>query len=97
MKDLIGDSDWRPCNCILFSILFFCIAFPPRSGFFNFIMSNTSQLLVGGDDVNAVVIDYGSSSIRYGHAGEDAPTLVIPTTIGVIEEVLRAAGVIVVL
>jgi actin-like protein 6B len=55
-------------------------------------MSNTSQLLVGGDDVNAVVVDYGSSSFRYGHAGEDAPTLVIPNTIGFMDEILKATG-----
>lgn len=55
-------------------------------------MSNTSQLLVGGDDVNAVVIDYGSASIRYGHAGEDAPSLILPTSIGVMDEIYKAAG-----
>jgi actin-related protein len=55
-------------------------------------MSNTSQLLVGGDDVNAVVVDYGSHSIRYGHAGEDVPTLVVPTTIGAMEEIFKVTG-----
>ncbi|XP_055345439.1 actin-like protein 6B [Paramacrobiotus metropolitanus] len=49
----------------------------------------SSQLLVGGDDVNAIVVDYGSSSFRYGHAGEEAPTLVLPMSIGYVEEIIK--------
>ncbi|KAK4054587.1 NuA4 histone acetyltransferase subunit [Microbotryomycetes sp. JL201] len=34
----------------------------------------------GGDEVGAVVLDIGRSSVRAGYAGEDAPKCVFPTT-----------------
>lgn len=36
----------------------------------------------GGDEVAAIVIDIGSSSLRAGYAGDDTPKAVIPTTYG---------------
>ncbi|KAJ7781456.1 actin-related protein Arp4p [Mycena metata] len=36
----------------------------------------------GGDEVSALVIDIGTSSVRAGYAGDDAPKAVIPTTFG---------------
>ncbi|PWN41398.1 Actin/actin-like protein [Ceraceosorus guamensis] len=34
----------------------------------------------GGDDVSAIVIDAGSSTMRFGWAGDDAPRAVVPST-----------------
>lgn len=34
------------------------------------------------DEVSALVIDIGSSSLRAGYAGDDAPKAIIPTTYG---------------
>ncbi|EIN10671.1 actin-like protein Arp4p [Punctularia strigosozonata HHB-11173 SS5] len=36
----------------------------------------------GGDEVSAVVLDIGSSSLRAGYAGDDAPKAIIPTSYG---------------
>ncbi|KAJ7117406.1 actin-related protein Arp4p [Mycena crocata] len=36
----------------------------------------------GGDEVSALVIDVGTSSVRAGYAGDDTPKAVIPTTYG---------------
>ncbi|KAJ6539152.1 actin-related protein Arp4p [Mycena capillaripes] len=36
----------------------------------------------GGDEVSALVIDIGTSSVRAGYAGDDTPKAVIPTTYG---------------
>ncbi|PPQ72524.1 hypothetical protein CVT24_004830 [Panaeolus cyanescens] len=36
----------------------------------------------GGDEVSALVIDIGSSSLRAGYAGDDAPKAIIPTSYG---------------
>lgn len=36
----------------------------------------------GGDEVSALVIDIGTSSIRAGYAGDDIPKAVIPTSYG---------------
>ncbi|KAJ7095182.1 actin-related protein Arp4p [Mycena belliarum] len=36
----------------------------------------------GGDEVSALVIDIGTSSVRAGYAGDDTPKAVIPTTFG---------------
>lgn len=36
----------------------------------------------GGDEVAALVVDIGSSSLRAGYAGDDTPKAVIPTTYG---------------
>jgi len=40
----------------------------------------------GGDEVSALVIDIGTSSLRAGYAGDDTPKTVIPTAYGYIEE-----------
>lgn len=40
----------------------------------------------GGDEVGALVFDFGHYSIRAGYAGEDTPKADIPTMVGVIEE-----------
>ncbi|KJA24495.1 hypothetical protein HYPSUDRAFT_200384 [Hypholoma sublateritium FD-334 SS-4] len=36
----------------------------------------------GGDEVSALVIDIGTSSLRAGYAGDDAPKAIIPTAYG---------------
>ncbi|TFK76120.1 Actin/actin-like protein [Pluteus cervinus] len=36
----------------------------------------------GGDEVSALVIDIGSSSLRAGYAGDDTPKAIIPTSYG---------------
>jgi len=36
----------------------------------------------GGDEVSALVVDIGTSSIRAGYAGDDAPKAIIPTSYG---------------
>ncbi|KAF5393837.1 hypothetical protein D9757_000209 [Collybiopsis confluens] len=38
----------------------------------------------GGDEVSALVIDIGSSSLRAGYAGDDTPKAIIPTSYGYI-------------
>ena len=38
------------------------------------------------DEVAALVIDIGSSSLRAGYAGDDAPKAIIPTSFGFIQE-----------
>ncbi|KAH9951795.1 brg1-associated factor b [Amylocystis lapponica] len=40
----------------------------------------------GGDEVSALVIDIGTSSLRAGYAGDDCPKAIIPTSYGYIEE-----------
>ncbi|EJD01073.1 actin-related protein Arp4p [Fomitiporia mediterranea MF3/22] len=40
----------------------------------------------GGDEVSAIVLDIGASSIRAGYAGDDTPKTVIPTSYGYTEE-----------
>lgn len=40
----------------------------------------------GGDEVGALVFDFGHYSIRAGYAGEDTPKADIPTMAGVVEE-----------
>lgn len=39
----------------------------------------------GGDEVGALVMDFGSYSVRAGYAGEDSPKVEFPSTIGVVE------------
>ncbi|KAI8888074.1 Actin/actin-like protein [Backusella circina FSU 941] len=39
----------------------------------------------GGDEVNALVFDMGTTSTRAGYAGEDTPRVMFPTSYGVIE------------
>ncbi|KAI0269245.1 actin-related protein Arp4p [Gloeopeniophorella convolvens] len=38
----------------------------------------------GGDEVSALVLDIGSSSLRAGYAGDDTPKAIIPTSYGFI-------------
>ncbi|KAI8328118.1 actin family [Chlamydoabsidia padenii] len=38
----------------------------------------------GGDEVNALVLDIGSSNVRAGYAGEDTPKAMFPTSVGYI-------------
>ncbi|KAI0921526.1 hypothetical protein AcW2_006470 [Taiwanofungus camphoratus] len=40
----------------------------------------------GGDEVSALVLDIGSSSLRAGYAGDDTPKAIIPTAYGYIED-----------
>ncbi|KAI8372732.1 actin family [Radiomyces spectabilis] len=40
----------------------------------------------GGDEVNALVMDVGSTTTRAGYAGEDTPKAVFPTCYGYLEE-----------
>ncbi|CEQ39687.1 SPOSA6832_01233 [Sporobolomyces salmonicolor] len=40
----------------------------------------TPPVQYGGDEVGAVVLDIGSSSVRAGYAGEDTPKTVFPTS-----------------
>ncbi|TFK56071.1 actin-related protein Arp4p [Heliocybe sulcata] len=40
----------------------------------------------GGDEVAALVVDIGSSSVRAGYAGDDTPKAIIPTSYGYIAE-----------
>ncbi|EPB85937.1 hypothetical protein HMPREF1544_07269 [Mucor circinelloides 1006PhL] len=39
----------------------------------------------GGDEVNALVLDMGSTMTRAGYAGEDAPRVMFPTSFGYID------------
>ncbi|PBL02288.1 actin-related protein Arp4p [Armillaria gallica] len=39
----------------------------------------------GGDEVSALVVDIGSSSLRAGYAGDDTPKAIIPTSYGYIK------------
>ncbi|KAL1935153.1 hypothetical protein VTP01DRAFT_4293 [Rhizomucor pusillus] len=40
----------------------------------------------GGDEVNALVVDMGTTSTRAGYAGEDTPRAMFPTSYGYIDE-----------
>eukprot|EP01097_Dermamoeba_algensis_P006264 TRINITY_DN3923_c0_g1_i1.p1 TRINITY_DN3923_c0_g1~~TRINITY_DN3923_c0_g1_i1.p1 ORF type:complete len:282 (-),score=51.61 TRINITY_DN3923_c0_g1_i1:758-1579(-) len=40
--------------------------------------------MYGGDEVSALVIDFGSSTIKAGYAGEDTPKFVFPSAVGTI-------------
>ena len=42
--------------------------------------------IYGGDEIGAVVFDFGSNSIRAGFAGEDTPKADLPASIGVLHE-----------
>ncbi|KAI8988598.1 actin family [Mycotypha africana] len=39
----------------------------------------------GGDEVNALVLDVGSTTVRAGYAGEDVPRVTIPTRFGYVD------------
>ena len=44
------------------------------------------------DEVSALVLDIGSSSLRAGYAGDDAPKAIVPTTFGFMEEEANSNG-----
>ncbi|KAI9001228.1 actin family [Trametes punicea] len=46
----------------------------------------------GGDEVSALVLDIGSSSLRAGYAGDDTPKAIVPTAFGFIEEPAASNG-----
>lgn len=46
----------------------------------------------GGDEVGALVFDMGHYSVRAGYAGEDSPKAEIPSSVGVIEELVGEMG-----
>ncbi|KAI9067599.1 actin-like protein Arp4p [Trametes sanguinea] len=46
----------------------------------------------GGDEVAALVVDIGSSSLRAGYAGDDTPKAIVPTAFGFIEEHVSSNG-----
>ncbi|KAG6880061.1 hypothetical protein C0992_006873 [Termitomyces sp. T32_za158] len=41
-----------------------------------------NSIYIFADEVSALVVDIGSSSLRAGYAGDDTPKAVIPTTYG---------------
>lgn len=43
----------------------------------------TPKVVLGGDDVRAVVIDCGSWAVRMGSAGDDSPKAILPCAVGV--------------
>lgn len=43
----------------------------------------TPKVVLGGDDVRAVVIDCGSWVVRLGSSGDDSPKAIIPTAVGI--------------
>jgi hypothetical protein len=45
-------------------------------------MPEVDMLISHSDEVSAVVLDIGSSSVRAGYAGDDAPKAIIPTNYG---------------
>ena len=44
------------------------------------------------DEVSALVLDFGSSSLRAGYAGDDTPKTIVPTSFGFIEEPTEPNG-----
>jgi actin-related protein len=44
---------------------------------------NNKKKMYGGDDVSAVVLDIGHTTSRCGHAGEEAPKIIIPSYVGI--------------
>lgn len=50
--------------------------------------SGKGTIVVGADDVGAVVVDCGSWAVRFGNAGDDAPRAIIPSAAGT----LRSGG-----
>lgn len=48
----------------------------------DFFLNKTCTL----DEVNAVVLDIGTTTTRAGYAGEDTPRVIFPTTFGYIDE-----------
>ncbi|KAI0751391.1 actin-like protein Arp4p [Daedaleopsis nitida] len=46
----------------------------------------------GGDEVSALVLDFGTSSLRAGYAGDDTPKAIVPTSFGFIEDSAASNG-----
>eukprot|EP00171_Calliarthron_tuberculosum_P013266 IDg13266t1 len=44
---------------------------------------NAKSVILGADDVGAVVVDCGSWAIRFGNAGDDSPRIIVPAAAGV--------------
>lgn len=49
-------------------------------------------LTIHPDEVSALVLDFGSSSLRAGYAGDDTPKAIVPTSFGFIEGPTEANG-----
>jgi actin-related protein len=47
-----------------------------------------SSGIIGGDEVGALVLDFGSYTTRAGYAGQDLPMCDFPSVIGVVEELV---------
>ncbi|RCI01538.1 NuA4 histone acetyltransferase subunit [Rhizopus stolonifer] len=50
------------------------------------------MVVYGGDEVNALVLDIGTSMTRAGYAGEDTPRVMFPTSVGYIDPVQETDG-----
>ncbi|KAI0346919.1 Actin/actin-like protein [Trametopsis cervina] len=50
------------------------------------------MVVYGGDEVSALVVDIGSSTLRAGYAGDDTPKVVIPTCYGFTVEADQEGG-----
>lgn len=49
-------------------------------------------LICVSDEVSALVLDFGTSSLRAGYAGDDAPKAIVPTAFGFVEEAEASNG-----
>ena len=56
------------------------------------VRSTTEVHILVADEVSALVIDIGSSSLRAGYAGDDTPKAIVPTSFGFIEEPAESNG-----
>lgn len=50
------------------------------------------KLMHATDEVSALVLDFGSSSLRAGYAGDDSPKAIVSTSFGFIEEPAAASN-----
>src|ERR1700742_4741217 len=57
-------------------------------------LSNANATLKCLDEVSALVLDIGTSSIRAGYAGDDTPKAIIPTSYGYTEDAVSSQDVI---
>ena len=59
-----------------------------------FLSSSLIIILIerGADEVSALVVDIGSSTLRAGYAGDDTPKAVIPTCYGYTTEAVEEGG-----
>jgi len=51
-------------------------------GSVSFVPNKCLQFFTWTDEVSALVVDIGSSSLRAGYAGDDTPKAIIPTSYG---------------